>query len=1126
MENKRILEFLAALLVSIGLLFGRTNTVLAEENDIPETSEPSAVENEPSDSESSPADETGNDNTNDNFYVENAPEVIEQPTDPEVTQPSAETPDSFIVPEYPQTLPSDTTQTYIDTDNNVNPADPVTEVLPAAEGSETIQPETDTPNAADPEESFLSDSPADANESIADNENNISDSPAEPDESVDSTENNAPMLRMAAAPAESSTENASVSEPDRSDNYIEGIAYMSNRHETYDMPIKFIYSDSYFYHDSTSDEYAYYPELAAMSAVIANSTNPSYRAGGYIYEDGEIKRIEEIEDAVRQENGSKNVQDLLRTIGFENIQINDAYTKIGTPVSAGVVCGMKKMIDDNGKEYTLIAFIPRSVGYLGEWANNPEVGEGGPDNSNDLLGFSSATTDYMLPFLEQYLKDNNITGDLKIWSTGMSRGGGLSNTAVAYLDDMLDENGNSDQLFGIEGLRLNQKDIYAYTFGAPHAASTIHADLIDENGNLIRNPKYNNIHNFAAEYDFLNRVLYGNWNIDRYGRDTEVALSDAEEHLAELLEMYAVINNKEISELDENEFIYVTEDGSIHYDPLEFSTYYWGDGILPKKMDLTEFLTAYMYNLTDTFTRDEFADGMQSGLQMLAKIFIGTPPEKSGNISTEVFLDAAKSKAMEIAAEAAIDLMLKDTDALIELLKYALNPLETLPDIFLDGLYNIDLAPDWNFTTRQPFTDETEEERRAIYKEYIQTMVKQALKVLPQDLLGVYGFYKSFSCLWSSHELDVYLSWQRILSSEQDQEYYLVKPTAAEAWGYRMITLPEYSNDNSMYFVLYEGQDMEDPDAVKAIIVDDELFLAPEKDHFIHMNVDSAGRRVLYLRADQAYTLEFVPFENGNTHNLSIIEFSYMGSPEIYDPENPDYQFFADDYNVDLTALPLVYLNEGETSVFDRLLLNIGSVSFDPVSGLVMTRNMDSSRSLSSSPEPGPYGHFADTYYVSKYIQLGAVADMGGSVSDMMELLFSSKEGLNIEKTATLTAATSSGYRFLGWYLNGQLISTDPTLSRTYTFFHHSELLTARFELIPSPTPTPTPDPKPTPSGKGSAIVADIPVVTNGTFSPAVQNTRVNRVPNTGDENPIQWLILLLGSLALAAGSISLLKEN
>jgi AGZA family xanthine/uracil permease-like MFS transporter len=47
----------------------------------------------------------------------------------------------------------------------------------------------------------------------------------------------------------------------------------------------------------------------------------------------------------------------------------------------------------------------------------------------------------MLPFLEQYLKNNNITGDLKIWSTGMSRGGGLSNTAVAYLDDMLDENG-------------------------------------------------------------------------------------------------------------------------------------------------------------------------------------------------------------------------------------------------------------------------------------------------------------------------------------------------------------------------------------------------------------------------------------------------------------------------------------------------------------------------------------------------------------------------------------------------------------------------------------------------------------------------------------------------------------
>lgn len=1122
MENKRILEFLAALLVSIGLLFGRTNTVLAEENDIPETSETSAVENEPSDSKSSPADETGNDNTNDNFYVENAPEVIEQPTDPEVTQPSAETPDSFIAPEYPQTLPSDTTQTYIDTDNNVNPADPVTEVLPAAEGSETIQPETDTPNAADPEESFLSDSPADVNESIADNENYISDSPAEPDESVDHTENNAPMLRMAAAPAESSTENASVSEPDRSDNYIEGIAYMSNRHETYDMPIKFIYSDSYFYHDSTSDEYAYYPELAAMSAVIANSTNPSYRAGGYIYEDGEIKRIEEIEDAVRQENGSKNVQDLLRTIGFENIQINDAYTKIGTPVSAGVVCGMKKMIDDNGKEFTLIAFIPRSVGYLGEWANNPEVGEGGPDNSNDHLGFSAATIDYMLPFLEQYLKENNVTGDLKIWSTGMSRGGGLSNTAVAYLDDMLDENGTTEQLFGIEGLRLNQKDIYSYTFGAPHAASATHADIIDENGNLVRNPKYNNIHNFAAEYDFLNRVLYGNWNFDRYGRDTEVALSDAEENLAELLEMYAVINNKDISELNDKDYIYLTEDGSIYYEPLEFSTYYWGDGILPEKMDLTEFLTAYMYNLTDTFTRDEFANGMQSGLQMLAKIFIGTPPEKYGNLTTDVFLEAAKTKAMEIAAEAVIDLMLEDTDALLELLKYALNPLETLPDIFLDGLYSIDLAPDWNFTTRQPFTDETEEERRAIYKDYLQTMIKQALKVLPQDLLGVYGFYKSTSSLWSSHELDVYLSWQRILSSEQDKEYYLVKPTAAEAWGYRMITLPEYE-DNSMLIVLYEEPESEEGLTIlRAIISDDDMMMFRNQDHFIHMNVDSAGRRVLYLRADKVYTLEFIPKETVNTHDLSIIEFSYMDSPVIYDPAHPDYQFFTDDYNVDLTALPLIYLEDGDTVLSDRMLLEIGRISFDPVSGLLMTRSLDSSRTLSAAPVPGQYGHFADSYTVSKYIQLGAVADIGGSVSDIMELLFSSKEGLNTEKTATLTASSSSGYRFLGWYLNGQLISTDPTLSRTYTFFNHSELLTARFELVPSPKP----DPKPSPSGKGSSAVADIPVVANGTFTSAVQHTRVNRVPNTGDENPLHWLILLFGSLALAVGSICLLKEN
>ena len=1105
MEHKRILEILAALLVSMGLLFGRTNTVLAEEADIPNTSEPSAAETEPSDSEPATVDETVNNDTNDCTSDEDQPEGTEHPSDSYVTEFFNETPDTFIAPVLPQTVPADNNETYIDTNNSdLNTSDPVTEVIPAS-GSEGFQPDTEPSVTVNSDEIFLTDSPSELNESD------------------DNTDNNGPVLRMAAAPAESAVvETAPVSQPDRSDDYIEGIAYMSNRQETYDMPIKFIYSDSYFYHDSTSEEYQYYPELAAMSAVVADTTNPSYRAGGYIYENGEIIRVEEIEDTVRFENGSKNVQDLLRTIGFENIQVNDAYTVIGTPVSAGVVCGMKQIMGDDGKPYTLIAFFPRSVGYLGEWANNAELGVEGPDGSNDFLGFSTAATDYMLPFLEEYLKENNVTGDLKIWSAGMSRGGGLSNLAIAYLDDMLDEDGQTDQLFGVEGLRLNQKDIYAYTFGAPHAASANNADLIDENGNLVRNPKYSNIHNFAAEYDFLNRAVYGNWNFDRYGTDTEVALSDAEAYLADLIAMYAVINNKEISDLTENNFMYITEDGSIYYDPLEFSTYYWGDGLLPEKMDLTEFLTAYMYNLTDTITRDEYANGMQSGLQMLAKIFIGTTPEKYENISMNVFLEAAKTKGIEIASEAVIDLILGDKDAFIELLKYAVNPLEILPDIFLDGLTSIDLAPDWNYTERRPFTDETEEERRAIYKEYIQTLIKEALHVLPKDLLGVYGLYKGRNSLWSSHEIDVYLAWQRVLSPEADQEYYLEKPTEAEAWGYRMITLPEYE-DNSMLIVLYEEPESEEGLTIlRAIISDDDMMMFRNQDHFIHMNVDSAGRRVLYLRADKAYTLEFIPKETVNTHDLSIIEFSYMDSPVIYDPAHPDYQFFTDDYNVDLTALPLIYLEDGDTVLSDRLLLEIGRISFDPVSGLLMTRSLDSSRTLSASPVPGQYGHFADSYTVSKYIQLGAVADIGGSVSDIMELLFSSKEGLNTEKTATLTASSSSGYRFLGWYLNGQLISTDPTLSRTYTFFNHSELLTARFEVVPSPKP----DPKPSPSRKGSSAVTDIPVVTNGTFTSAVQPTRVNRVPNTGDENPLHWLILLFGSLALAGGSICLLKEN
>jgi LPXTG-motif cell wall-anchored protein len=162
-------------------------------------------------------------------------------------------------------------------------------------------------------------------------------------------------------------------------------------------------------------------------------------------------------------------------------------------------------------------------------------------------------------------------------------------------------------------------------------------------------------------------------------------------------------------------------------------------------------------------------------------------------------------------------------------------------------------------------------------------------------------------------------------------------------------------------------------------------------------------------------------------------------------------------------------------------------------------------------------------------IQIGAQASIGGAVKDRIQNLYFESANSSEVKTATLVATSAAGYRFLGWYLNGELISTDASITRSYKFLNHSELLTARFELIPvPPKPDPKPDPKPVPSGggSGSSAIVEVAAVTNGQITPAVNNVRRNKTPNTGDTSNAIWIFWMMLGLAGAAGSVYMLKED
>ena len=148
-----------------------------------------------------------------------------------------------------------------------------------------------------------------------------------------------------------------------------------------------------------------------------------------------------------------NIKDFLNKMKFDNIESNKYYNSEKKENSMGVIIGQKKIIQD-GKEYTLLAIIPRSAGYKQEWAGNFTIGSGELHE-----GFKSAR-DEILRFTKKYIEKNNIKGKLKVWTTGYSRGAAVSNMVGGFFA------GGGIDYFG-NGVSITPEDVYCYTIGTP-----------------------------------------------------------------------------------------------------------------------------------------------------------------------------------------------------------------------------------------------------------------------------------------------------------------------------------------------------------------------------------------------------------------------------------------------------------------------------------------------------------------------------------------------------------------------------------------------------------------------------------------------------------------------------------
>ena len=173
---------------------------------------------------------------------------------------------------------------------------------------------------------------------------------------------------------------------------------------------KCYYTDDYFKDSS----YKYNPGLATMSLALSMSTFGS--AEGY---DDYSKKAE-------------NAKQLMRDIGMDTDSIcaNEWFDVKPTRDSIGAIVGHKHIVDGED-EYTLIAIAMRGAGYESEWASNLTIGAEGQHK-----GFTEAKED-VWEFLGRYISEQDISGSVKMWVTGYSRGGAVANLIGGEIDDLV-----------------------------------------------------------------------------------------------------------------------------------------------------------------------------------------------------------------------------------------------------------------------------------------------------------------------------------------------------------------------------------------------------------------------------------------------------------------------------------------------------------------------------------------------------------------------------------------------------------------------------------------------------------------------------------------------------------------
>ena len=185
----------------------------------------------------------------------------------------------------------------------------------------------------------------------------------------------------------------------------------------------------------------------------------------------------------------ENITALLETLAFRDITIHDpkpTRDTIGYAIAS-------KPFPAAGENVTLIAVAIRGGGYGEEWADNFRVGTEG-----EHAGFRNAAQQ-VVSAIQAHIQTYGISGELKLWITGYSRGAAVTNLAAHRLNAAA---GTGD----FAG--LSQDALWAYCFEGP---ASVRRDMVEEA------PWDANIFSILNPQDIVPLFAPDNWDFTQYG---------------------------------------------------------------------------------------------------------------------------------------------------------------------------------------------------------------------------------------------------------------------------------------------------------------------------------------------------------------------------------------------------------------------------------------------------------------------------------------------------------------------------------------------------------------------------------------------------------------------------------